>query len=742
MTMNQKLINQSRQILSDVFGYQEFRPLQEKIIQNILNKKDTLVIMPTGGGKSICYQIPALIFDGVTLVVSPLISLMKDQVEQLSELGVPAVVLNSSLTFQEYQHNVDLIINNKVKLLYLAPETLLMPKTQALLSSKTISCLTIDEAHCISEWGHDFRPEYRHLIDFRAKFPNAVCVALTATATPRVQQDIKNCLQFESSNEFIASFNRTNLFIQIIQKTKPVNQAIQFLKQFPNQSGIIYCLTRRTVDDLTQRLLEQDFSVKPYHAGLSDSERRINQELFIRDDIQIIVATVAFGMGINKPNIRFVLHYDLPKNIEGYYQQIGRAGRDGLNAHCLLLFSYGDIKKLKFIIDQKNENEKRLAIMHLNSLIALVETDECRRKPILNYFGETYPDSKCGMCDNCETEPEDVADMTIPAQKFLSCVARTKELFGAKHIIDVLRGSKGSKVFRFNHQELSTYGIGKDISQTYWIFLSRQFIIKGLLKQDTQFGSLKLTEKAWRVMRGTEKFYARMEEEKPQQAMVEQKPVDLPYDHSLFSLLREKRKVLADQINVPPYVIFPDKTLIEMATYFPQSKECLMKIYGIGIVKLKKYGQSFLDVIQTYCQPLGIKEKSEVMSKPIASTQEKEIPIRKYRYIIIGEEFNSGKSIQQLANELRIKVNTVISHLFKFATQGYALRISDELLSLSNLSDDIQQKVFEQFRILGHYQLKPIFDHFNEQISYDALRFLQIHYHSQQNPYNVEFSEN
>ena len=459
------MINQAKSILKETFGFDTFRPLQSEIVENVLQKKDTLVIMPTGGGKSLCYQIPALIFKGLTVVVSPLISLMKDQVEQLSQLGIKAIVLNSSLSPEEYDRNVELVKTNGVKLLYLAPETLLKENIISLLSSIRIDCLTIDEAHCISEWGHDFRPEYRQIVKVRKKFPDAVCLALTATATPRVQKDITENLEFDSSNEFIASFDRKNLFLQIVPKNDPLSQTLNFLKKFPDQSGIIYCFSRKQVDELAAILEHEGFSVKPYHAGLTSEDRALNQELFIKDDIQIIVATIAFGMGINKPNIRFIVHYDLPKNIESYYQEIGRSGRDGLKAHCLLLFGYGDIQKIKYFMDQKEEQERRVAQIHLNALISFAETELCRRIPLLNYFGEKYNASTCDMCDNCLAEEKELVDITVPAQMFFSCIIRTGNMFGANHIIDVLRGSQAQKILDFKHHQLSTYGIGKDYSK-------------------------------------------------------------------------------------------------------------------------------------------------------------------------------------------------------------------------------------------------------------------------------------
>ncbi len=588
------MIEKAKNILKQVFGYNEFRSLQEPIIQNILKKNDTLIIMPTGGGKSLCYQIPALMFKGLTLVISPLISLMKDQVEQLEELGVPAGLLNSSLSYEEYRYNVGRIRRNEVKLLYVAPETLLKTRMLEMLStlSVPVDCITIDEAHCISEWGHDFRPEYRQLVEVRKRFPSAVCMALTATATPRVQQDIKTTLKFDTSNEFIASFNRENLFLRIVPKQNPAAQVIRFLEKFQNQSGIIYCFTRRQVDELSRHLEERGYSVKPYHAGLSEEERRSNQDLFIRDDIQIIVATIAFGMGINKSNIRFVVHYDLPKNIESYYQEIGRAGRDGLRADCLLLFGYGDIRKIKYFIDQKEEPERRIANIHLTALLRFAETDVCRRIPLLDYFGETYPQQTCEMCDNCLRKEKGLTDITIPAQKFLSCVRKTGEIFGPAHIIDVLRGSSSQKVKKFRHQELSTYDIGNDLSKNQWFHLSRQFIQKGLLYQDPEYGSLKVTPKGIEVLRGREKLMGILQEEEFREPVkaAKVKPTAVQLDaqgRELFERLRMKRKELANQYQLPPYVIFSDKTLVEMAVSSPQTKEDLLTLYGVGSAKLE-----------------------------------------------------------------------------------------------------------------------------------------------------------
>ena len=436
-------------------------------------------MMPTGVEKSLCYQIPALLFHGLTIVVSPLISLMKDQVDQLRECGVPAIFLNSTVTAAQYRSHVERLKQNAVKLLYAAPETLLMPRTLELLSPLPVDGIAIDEAHCISEWGHDFRPEYRQLAAVRAVFPNAACIALTATATARVREDIRKTLRIEAGHQFIGSFNRPNLFLEVAPKTSPREQTLDFLRRYPNESGIIYCFFPPT-DGGARRNPPAEGVFRPaLPCRPVGKERTRNQELFIRDDVQIIVATIAFGMGINKSNVRFVVHYDLPKNPESYYQEIGRAGRDGLPAHCLLLFGYQDVQKVKYFIGQKDEHEQRVANILLNTIIGFAETDLCRRVSLLNYFGETYSAPNCGMCDNCRQADKELTDITIPAQMFLSCVKRTGERFGAGHIVEVLRESRSQKVLTFGHDKLSTYGIGKIYSAGQWRHLSRQFIQKG-----------------------------------------------------------------------------------------------------------------------------------------------------------------------------------------------------------------------------------------------------------------------
>lgn len=715
------MIKKAEGILKKIFGYRSFRTLQKEVIENVISKKDTLVIMPTGGGKSLTYQIPALIFDGITIVVSPLISLMKDQVEQLKELGVEALYLNSSLSQLDYEYNVEQVKRGEVKLLYVAPETLLLDRTLELLEKLNVDCITIDEAHCISEWGHDFRPVYRKIASLKPKFPKAVFMALTATATPQVQNDIANNLKLKTSNRFIASFNRDNLFLQVIEKTFPLKQTLNFLDKHKNQSGIIYCFSRNQVDELFEELDDRGFSVKPYHAGLSDKDRMGNQEKFIKDDISIIVATVAFGMGINKPNVRFVIHYDLPKNIESYYQEIGRAGRDGLRADCLLLFGYGDIRKINYFIDMKEGKEKLVAKQHLDKLVRYAESYECRRIPLLTYFGEDYSQANCGICDNCTREVKDLVDITIEAQKFMSCAKRTGEIYGAMHIVDVLLGSRNQKVLERNHNELSTYGIGKEHPRETWLSISNQLIVKNILTKDLEYGSIKITEAGYAVLKGEVEVKGKLDVETK---FVKKSITTLDYDKKLFSVLRTARKNIADKSGLPPYAIFPDKTLIEMAAYYPQSEENMMNIHGVGDAKFKKYGAKFILFISNYCKKFNIKSVT-----PISYSKTSKVGngIKKLRYEIIGDEINSGKSVSSILSEYNIKIDTLVEHVVKYSNLVTPINPKG-LFEYVESNAQTQSEVYKHFEKLGNEFLRPIYDVMNTEVSYIELRILRLGY--------------
>ena len=710
----------SASILKETFGYDTFRPLQREVIENVMARRDTLAVMPTGGGKSLCYQIPSLLFDGLTVVVSPLISLMKDQVEQLRAFGVPALFLNSSLGPQEYQENMDYVKRGEVKLLYVAPETLLTPRILTLLAGLKVDCLTIDEAHCISEWGHDFRPEYRQLVQVRKQFPQAVCLALTATATSRVRQDIRSTLQFATSNEFVASFDRKNLFIEVLPKRDATRQTMDMLERYKDQSGIVYCFSRKQVDDLASYLISRGYSARPYHAGLEDIERKRNQEAFIRDDAQIIIATIAFGMGINKPNVRFVIHYDLPKSIEGYYQEIGRAGRDGLPAHCLLLYSYADVAKLNYFIDQKEGEERRVAIQHLNAIVGYAEDEtSCRRKPLLNYFGESYAADNCSNCDNCNSSPTPLTDVTIPAQKFLSCVKRAGEKFGAGHITDILLGSKNEKVLRWGHEKLSTYGIGGELTQKQWMRLARQLLSMGYLKQEGEYRTLGLTPKALEALRKRAPIMGVLQEAERVKKK-EGKKEGIEYNHALFAILRQKRKEMADEAGVPPYVIFPDRTLTEMAAYYPQSTAGLLNISGVGQVKLVQYGDAFLDVIRAYSEKHGLKEKRKEAPREKSDSNR--------RYVIVAEAYNAGDTVDDLMRRYGVAVGTILDHLSRYLAAGNALRKDSDLQSLTSATPDQQQAVFAAFNELSSTYLKPIYDKMNGALNYDDLKILRLLY--------------
>jgi ATP-dependent DNA helicase RecQ len=592
--------------LKRYFGFTSFRPLQREIIAETLAGKDVFVLLPTGGGKSLCFQLPALLRPGLTVVVSPLIALMKDQVDALQAGGVAATFLNSSLAPEEARPRLRGLHNGEYRLLYVAPERLMLSGFLDDLRRWNVNLFAVDEAHCISEWGHDFRPEYRQLAQLRSLFPAVPLMGLTATATTRVRGDIVKQLRLREPREFVASFNRPNLTYRVIAKAKPVAQVLAFLRARPRESGIIYCQSRKSAESVAAHLNEGGIPARPYHAGLTPSERSQHQDLFLRDEVRVICATIAFGMGINKPNVRFVIHYDLPKNIEGYYQETGRAGRDGLPSECLLLFSAGDAVKQQGFIQEKPPAEQRIAREQLQQIVHYADAATCRRAELLRYFGEVFPGDNCGGCDNC-LEPRATFDGTQAALKLLSCVYRIgqKSRFsvGLNHVAEVLTGAKTEKIRRWGHETLSTYGIGPEHTRAEWLAIGRELIRLGCLRQlAEQFSVLELTDDGRAVLRERRKMVLTKPMIAPATPERRARAGEIACDETLFEQLRRLRKKLADQQNLPAYIVFSDVALRQMARYYPTSNEEFTRISGVGEKKLQEYGAAFLGEIASYLQ--------------------------------------------------------------------------------------------------------------------------------------------
>jgi ATP-dependent DNA helicase RecQ len=607
-----------RDLLKKFFGFTSFRPLQEEIIRDTLTGKDVFAVLPTGGGKSLCFQLPALARPGLTVVVSPLIALMKDQVDALQAVGVAATFLNSSLAAGESRPRLRGLHQGEYRLLYVAPERLMLSGFIEDLKRWNVNLFAIDEAHCISEWGHDFRPEYRQLASLRSQFPDVPMMALTATATERVRADIVGQLHLRSPSCYVASFNRPNLTYRVSAKTGAYDQLLEFIRERPGESGIIYCQARKTAESLAGKLSADGIPAASYHAGMEASERTRNQEAFLRDEVRVVCATIAFGMGINKPNVRFVIHYDLPKNIEGYYQETGRAGRDGLPAECLLLFSPGDrIKYGRFIDEKPNPKEREIARAQLEQIVHYAEGASCRRAHLLNYFGEKFAPiaegagTNCGGCDNC-LEPRETWDGTLAAQKFLSCVFRIREKsgfgVGIQHVVEVLCGAGTERIRKWNHETLSTYGIGTEHSRAEWSAIGRELVRLGLLRQDAgKFNVAELTEEGRAALKERRKIVLTRPVIAPEVLQARETPAkrragEIGCDEALFDKLRRLRKQLADERGVPSYIVFSDVSLRQMARHYPQDDKEFSRISGVGEKKLREFGPSFMGEIGLFLQ--------------------------------------------------------------------------------------------------------------------------------------------
>ncbi|MEH2125729.1 DNA helicase RecQ [Nostoc sp.] len=703
------------QALKYHFGYDQFRPGQRQIIEDALQNRDLMVVMPTGGGKSLCFQLPALLKNGLTVVVSPLIALMQDQVEALRNNNINATFLNSSLNAYQVRSREEAILSGKVKLLYVAPERLLserfLPFIDLVKEKIGISSFAIDEAHCVSEWGHDFRPEYRQLKSLRKRYPDVPTVALTATATDRVRSDIIQQLGLKQPSIHLASFNRENLYYEVRPKTKYAYAELLELIRETEGSTIIYSLTRKKVDELTFKLQNDKVGVLPYHAGLTDEERSSNQTRFIRDDVRVMVATVAFGMGINKPDVRLVVHFDMPRNIEGYYQESGRAGRDGEPSRCTIFFSFGDVKTIEWSIDQKTDPQEQLiAKQQLRQMIDYAEGTDCRRTIQLGYFGERFP-GNCGNCDNCR-HPKPMQDWTIEAMKFLSCVARCKERFGMLHIIDVLRGAKKDKIIQYEHDKLSTYGIGKDRTVDEWRMLGRSLLHQGLIEQTSDgYSVLKLNAHSWEVMRKqrtvslavtiVQKITWEPESEKAEVAEI------------LLQKLRSLRKQLADEQSVPPYVIFHDSTLKLMVQVQPQNLTEFAKLSGVGSHKLAQYGEKFITEIRAYRQEKGLQNKS-VTSASVSSSNSSS-----YTELQTLQLHQQGLNIAQIAQKRNLSPATVSSHLEKLIEKNQPVDLN-QLVPLEH-----QQKIWQVLEVLGDISLTPIKEQLGESYTFDEIRLVR-----------------
>jgi len=705
-------------LLKQYFGFTSFRPLQEDIIRDALAGRDVFALLPTGGGKSLCFQLPALAREGLTVVVSPLIALMKDQVDALQAAGVAATFLNSSLVADESRKRLRGLHTGQYRLLYVAPERLMLSGFLADLQRWNVKLIAIDEAHCISEWGHDFRPEYRQISELRKHFPGVPFMALTATATGRVREDIVTHLQLREPRCYVASFNRPNLTYRVLAKNKPYDQLFEFLRARPKESGIVYCLSRKATESVAERLNTNGIKARPYHAGLTPKERSEHQELFLRDNIRVVCATIAFGMGINKPNVRFVVHYDLPKNIEGYYQETGRAGRDGLPSECVLLFSAGDaVKQTTFIDEKPDPQERQIARAQLQQMVQYAECAHCRRVELLSYFGEAFSAEDCGACDNC-LSPRATFDGTLAAQKFLSCVYRIREKngfgVGLNHVVEVLTGADTEKIRKWGHSELSTYGIGKEHGRPEWAAIGRELMRLGLLRQTTdKFSVLELTNAGGATLKERKKITLTKPVTAPETKT--HHVGEITCDETLFERLRDLRKRLADERDVPAYIVFSDVALRQMARNYPETERDFARISGVGEKKLREFGDVFLTEIALHLatNPRQMfAEDSFVV--PVAQRSQLGDTARETL-----RRFRAGDSPAQIASDRGLVVGTVYGHL------GTAIE-AGETMDLAQLLDaEAQVEIGAAFKRSGWGNIVGARELLGEKYDYGLLRIFR-----------------
>ena len=729
--------------LKEVFGYSHFRGNQEEIIRSILAGINTFVIMPTGAGKSLCYQLPALVSEGTAIVISPLIALMKNQVDQLNAVGVNAKVLNSTLSKAEMTQVKKEVINNHVKLLYVAPESLTKEENMAFLAKANISFIAIDEAHCISEWGHDFRPEYRKIRGIVESLGNLPVIALTATATPKVQQDIQKNLQMEDAAVYKSSFNRKNLYYEVRPKVDAKKQLIKYVKNNPGKAGIVYCLSRKKVEEIAELLNVNGVKARPYHAGLEAQQRMDNQDAFLNEEIEVIVATIAFGMGIDKPDVRFVIHYDVPKSLEGYYQETGRAGRDGLDGHCLMFYSRNDLEKLEKFNKDKPVTERENAKHLLDEMATYAEIGVCRRRYLLHYFGE-YMDKNCGFCDN-DLKPTEKFEAQDDVWLTLKTAVLTGERFGIEHLTDVMRGELTDYVKSYNHNTLEVFGKGRseevvveenneektvvrEKTEEYWNSVIRQVTIYNFLEKDVEnFGVLRISEKGKAFLEGQYPVqlsknhdYSNVLEEDAEEKdtpMVQTKA----HDQVLFDMLKTLRRKIAKEKNLPPYVIFQDPSLEEMATVYPVKKDELSQINGVGMGKVQKFGQPFLDLIAKYVADNEIETASDVVVK--TSGNRSKIKIQ------IIQQIDRKVDLEDIADSKDMTLTDLLEEIEHICYSGTRLNLDYYIGRM--IDGERQEDIYDYFMHAETDSMKVALDELGEEYSEEELRLMRIKFISE-----------
>ncbi|MBE6024500.1 MAG: DNA helicase RecQ [Cellulosilyticum sp.] len=717
-------------VLKKYYGYEHFRPGQREMIDAVLAGRDVLGIMPTGGGKSICYQVPALLLEGITIVISPLISLMKDQVDTLKEYGIAAELINSTLSTTEFREVINKAREGAYKLLYVAPERLETESFLSLIEEVQVSMVAVDEAHCVSQWGHDFRPSYRHIYEMIGRIDKRpIVAAFTATATPQVKEDIMKLLDLYHPFEYISSFDRSNLYFEVRKPSNKLHEVQKYLDEHKGESGIIYCATRKTVDEVCDRLNKLGILATKYHAGLSEGERAKNQEDFLFDEIPLMVATNAFGMGIDKPNVRFVIHYNMPKNMEGYYQEAGRAGRDGEASECILLYGTQDIMTNRYLIEMGSSSGRTVEYEKLNSMVDYCNTEGCLRSYILQYFGEPALGEACEHCGNCNNEIEE-NDITVEAQKILSCVKRMRERFGASQVADVLKGANTQKIRSLHFDELSTYGIMREYPKDTIKELISFLVAEGNLQLvGTQYPFVQLTEKSYSILKGEQKVSIK-------RILVKESKKDvlssssIVVDHLLYEYLRKARQEEAAKQRIQPFMVFADTTLKEMARVYPTTEEALLQVTGVGEYKVEKYGQLFIKIINEYVEnhpvevermkSLVLLEEQDERQSILKTQPTKSAPRDSHK--LTYELYRAGRTIDEIADERNLTKMTVENHLVKCAEEG--LEIDYDTFIPAKYEADIMAVIEE----CGATLLKPIKEKLPEEVSYTAIKFAVTKY--------------